>query len=112
MLHNKKTTYDQFRMTKGLFAEPTNTIFLLQEIEHSSASAVVSIINTVSTKNWEKCKTHGLQNLLPVQNSVQMADGPTLYELVMSRYFCFICQSSKVLCVELALSSTVWSNQK
>jgi len=99
-------------MTKGLFAEPTNATFLLQKIEHSSASVVVSFINTISTKNWEKYKTQWLQNLLPVQNSVQMADGPTLYDLVMSRYFCFVCQSSKVLCVELALSSTVRSNQK
>jgi len=35
-------------MTKGLLAQPINATFLLQKIELSSASAVVSIINTIN----------------------------------------------------------------
>jgi len=35
-------------MTKGLLAEPINATFLLQKMKHSSASAVVSIINTIN----------------------------------------------------------------
>jgi hypothetical protein len=99
-------------MTKSLLAEPINATFLLQKIKHSSSSAVVSTINTINIYQ----KLGKVQKTLAselVERAKLSAVGRWTYPVRGGNVKVFllsVCQSSKVLCVELSLSSTVWSN--